>query len=82
MLAEQIVRANRAVDSLVGGVSVREFAACEFPREDIAWVASQTRRPKTKKVKARSVGWRFWRLFGTPGEAESESEAIPDPASA
>jgi hypothetical protein len=82
MLADQIVRANRAADSLFGGVGVREFAACEFPREDIAWVVVQTRRPHTPKVAARS-GWaRFRKMFGTPGEAESDSEAIPDPASA
>jgi hypothetical protein len=82
MLADQIVRANRAADSLFGGVGVREFAVCEFPREDIAWVASQTRRPHPTKGSGRSRWGRFWRVFGTPGEAESESETTPDPASA
>ncbi len=82
MLADQIVRANRTADSLFGGVSVREFAACEFPREDIAWVASQTRRPRPHKGTALTVWARFRRAFGTPEETRSEPEATPDPAPA
>ncbi len=82
MLADQIVRANRVADSLFGGVGVREFAACEFPHEDLAWVASQVRRSAAPKATGRSGRGRFWRVFGTPGEAESESEAVPDSASA
>jgi hypothetical protein len=82
MRAGHVVRANRTADSLFGGVGVREFAAREFPREDIAWVAAQTRRPRAHKVAARS-GWeRLRRVFGAPEEEESDSEAIPDPASA
>ena len=81
MLADHVVRANRTADSLFGGVGVREFATCEFPREDIAWVAAQTRRPRTHKVTARRGWGRFWRVFGTPEEAGSDSEAISDPAS-
>jgi hypothetical protein len=75
-------RTNRGVDSLFGGVSVREFAYCEFPREDIAWVAAQTRPAPTHKVSRRARWVRFWRGSDTPGEAESDSEAIPEPASA
>jgi hypothetical protein len=82
MLADQIVRANRAADSLLGGPSVREFAACEFPREDLAWVATQTRPSRTRKVRGGSGWGRFWRAFGTPEESESDTEAIPDPATA
>jgi hypothetical protein len=82
MLADQIVRANRAADSLFGGPSVREFASCEFPREDLAWVATQTRPSRTPKVRSRSVWGRFWRAFGTPEEPESDTETVSDPASA
>jgi hypothetical protein len=70
MPAGHIVRANRAADSLFGGVGVREFAACEFPREDIAWVAARTRRPGTPMVAARPGRGRFWRGFGTPPKGE------------
>jgi hypothetical protein len=73
---------TRGVDSLFGGVSVREFAYCEFPREDVAWVAAQTRLAATPKVSRRSGWTRFWRGSDTPGEAESDSEAIPEPAPA
>jgi hypothetical protein len=82
MLTDQIVRANRAADSLFGGPSVREFAACEFPREDLAWVAAQTRRSRTHRVPGRSGWGRFWRVFGTPEEPELETEAIADSAPA
>jgi hypothetical protein len=75
-------RTNRGPDSLFGGVSVREFAYCEFPREDIAWVAAQVRSATTPKV-SRRAGWaRFRRGFDTPREAEPEPEAIPEPAPA
>ncbi len=83
MLTDQIGRARHAADSLLGGPSVREFAFCEFPREDLAWVAAQTRRPHTPKaVHGRSAWGRLRRAFGTPEEPESETEAITDPAPA
>jgi|GEM_PF-2356687 len=78
----EMIRANRGVDSLFGGVSVREFAACEFPREDIAWVASQTRPKRILTGGARARWNRFWRPFDTPGEVESDTEALSEPASA
>jgi hypothetical protein len=78
----EMIRPNRGDDSLFGGVSVREFAACEFPREDIAWVAAQTRSAPTRTVSRRARWTRFWRPVDTPGEAESDSEAIPEPVSA
>jgi hypothetical protein len=77
-----MTRANRGVDSLPGVVSVREFAACEFPREDVVWVAAQSRPAPTPKVSFRARWARFWRGLDTHGEAESDSEAIPEPAPA
>jgi hypothetical protein len=77
-----VTRANRGVDSLSGGVSVREFATCEFPREDIAWVAAQTRPALTRKVSLRARWARFRRGFDTQGEAEPDSEGISEPAPA
>jgi len=77
-----MTQANRGVDSLSGVVSVREFAACEFPREDVAWVAAQCRPAPTPKVSFRARWVRFWRGFDTHGEAEIDSEAIPEPAPA
>jgi hypothetical protein len=77
-----VTRANRGVDSLSGVVSVREFAACEFPREDIVWVVTQTRPAPTQKVSLRARWVRFRRGFDTHGEAESDSEAISEPAPA
>lgn len=72
MPVDQIVRANRSPDSLFGGVGVREFAACEFPREEIAWVATWTRGPRTSNVRGRSFGSRLRAIFGAPEEGESE----------
>jgi len=77
-----MTRANRGVDFLSGVVSVREFAACEFPREDLVWVVAQTRPAPTPKVSFRARWVRFWRGYDTHGEAESDSEAISEPAPA
>ena len=82
MQTDQIGRARPVADSLLGGPGVREFAVCEFPREDLAWVAAQTRRPHTPKVRGRSIGRRFRRIFGSPEESESDTEPITDPAAA
>lgn len=78
MPVDQIVRANRSPDSLFGGVGVREFAACEFPREDIAWVATWTREPRSSKGRGRSVWARLRGVVGTPVEREPESEIVSD----
>lgn len=84
MLADQIVRADRAADSLLGGPSVREFAICEFPREDLAWVAAQTRRPRARKARGRSFWdrFRFGRARPSPKERASDPETVSDPAPA
>ena len=82
MVADPIGRAHRAADSLFGGPGVREFADREFPREGLAWVAAQTRRPRHRSVSALS-GWRrLWRAFRAPGESERDTEAVPDPVTA
>ena len=79
----ELIRANRGVDSLSGGVSVREFAACEFPREDIAWVASRTRPSRTPKGSGPTRGFRFRRRSRPSGEAEeSDPEGLSEPVSA
>lgn len=80
MPADQIVRANRGADPLFGGPGVREFALGEFPREDPAWVAAQTRRDRGVSPRRVSAWGRLWRVFGTPEESEAESDAIADPA--
>ena len=77
MPADQIVRAHRAADSLFGGPGVREFAACEFPREDPAWVAAQTRASYRSKVGSRP-GWKWFRRgWGTSGERAREAPRDP-----
>lgn len=64
---EQIVRAEHASRTLLGRADTREFAACEFPREDYLWVAQATRRAApTHRVGIRARWGRFWRAFGTP----------------
>ena len=82
MLADQIVRADRAAVSLFGGPSVREFAACEFPREDLAWVMAQTRRARTPEVRTGGFWSRLRRARPTPEERASDSETVSDPAPA
>ncbi len=79
MLVDQIVRDRRAAGSPSGGVGVREFASLEFPREDVHWVASQTRRSSPKTGGRRGVWARFWRPFETPRESEQDPEAIVEP---
>lgn len=84
MLADPRTRSHRAADSLLGGPGVREFAACEFPREDLAWVLAQTRRPRARKVRGRSVRdrFRFGRARLTPEERELETGTVSDPVPA
>ena len=82
MLSHQIDRARSAANPLLGGPGVREFAAREFPREDLAWVVAQTRRPHPVRVSGRSVWRRLWGGSSTPQEPGSETEAITDPAPA
>ncbi len=83
MAVDQIARANRAAASLVGGVSVREFARCEFPREDVAWVATWARPSHPAKAGRRRSAWkRLKAAFGSPEETEADSEAISEPAPA
>ncbi len=82
MWTDQIGRAYRAADSLPGGPGVREFAACEFPREELSWVVSQTRRPRTLRVGGRWSWGRLRRAFGTPEESKPDNEAIVDSATA
>jgi len=79
MLADQIGRANRAADSLLGGSSVREFAAREFPREDYRWVVASVRDAAAKRPARAHGGGRFRRWFGTPGKSESDPEAKSEP---
>ncbi len=77
MSADPILRARRAADSLLGGPGVREFAACEFPREDPAWVAAQTRASHRSKVGNRS-GWKWFRRgWGRSGERAREAPRDP-----
>ena len=80
MLAAQIVRADRAADSLLGGPGVREFAACEFPREDPAWVRVQTRRPRSRKGSGLRAWARALRARRPPEESEPETDTISEPA--
>ena len=77
MLSATIVRDHRAAGSLLGGPGVREFAACEFPREDPAWVAVQTRASRPSRVGNRSGRKRFRWGWGTSGDRDRE--ATPDP---
>lgn len=79
MLAEPIVRVRRPADSLFGGVGVREFAASEYPREDVHWVVAQVRRKAPVSGATRGRWARFWRPFDTPSETEKDPEAIVEP---
>ncbi len=81
MLADQIVRAHRAADSLFGGPGVREFAAREFPREDPVWVATWVNGARAP-ARPRSSKGRFGRVVGSPEERASDSEPSSDPAPA
>lgn len=74
-MADPIVEARRAAGSLSGGVGVREFAAREFPREDPAWIVSQSRPPRPTRASFAARWRRFRRLFDAPGETESAPEA-------
>jgi len=82
MLALEIVRANRAVGSLPGGVGAREFAAREFPREDYRWVVAQLCGTPARKARARGLWGRLRRPFGTPGEPKTDPETVPESAPA
>jgi hypothetical protein len=80
MLADQIVRANRAAVAPPGGVGVREFADREFPNEDYHWVAAWL-DPRPAPKAGRRFGWaRFWRLHRSPGKAEPHTDPIGEPA--
>ncbi len=82
MLADPIGRAYRAPYSLFGGSGVREFADREFPREELAWVVAQTRRPPRRPARRTTAWARIRRAFRTPGEPETDAEAAPSPGSA
>jgi hypothetical protein len=73
MLADQIARADFAARSLPRNESVREFAACEFPREDYRWVASVVSRASRPKGRIRARLGRLLRSFGIPRKAEPEA---------
>ena len=82
MLADQIDRAYRAAVALPGGAGVRDFAQCEFPREDYLWVVAQTKAPPAPKA-GRRFGWaRFRRFHRSPGKAEPDTGLSPEPAPA
>jgi len=79
MLASQIARADFAVRSLPRSEGVREFAACEFPREDYRWVAATVEAATRTKGRRRSLWGRILRSFGTPRKAEPEADPAPEP---
>jgi hypothetical protein len=78
MLAGQIVRADFAARSLPRSASVREFAACEFPREDCRWVAAAV-SGASHKERLRVRWGRHLRSFGTPRKTEHEADPAPEP---
>jgi hypothetical protein len=78
MLADQIARADFAARSLPRGLSVREFASLEFPREDSRWVASAS----SMRVRKGHTGSRWAHLlrsFGSRRKAEPEVDPAPEP---
>ncbi len=79
---EMIVRANDARRSSLGGPAVSEFAALEYRREDLAWVASQAHQAAAATTGGRSRWARLWRSLGTPRETERDGETIADPGPA
>jgi hypothetical protein len=79
MLAGQIVRADFAMRSLPRSASVREFADCEFPREDCRWVASTVSGASRTAGRSRHRWGRLLRSFGTPRKAEHEADPAPEP---
>ena len=79
MLAGQIVGDGFAARSLPRSASVREFAACEFPREDCRWVASVVSGASHPKERIRARLGRLLRSFGTPRKAEHEADPAPEP---
>ena len=79
MLADQIVRADFAARSLPRSASVREFAACEFPREDPRWVAlTVSKAPRPEEGIGTRLG-RFLRTFGTRRKAAPEADSATEP---
>ena len=78
MPADQIARADCAARSLPRGVSIREFAASEFPNEDSRWVASLVSGTRPKgQVRAR---WgKILRSFGTRRKAEPHVDPAVEP---
>jgi len=80
----QIVQARQGSDSLLRGFQARELAAREFPREDYRWVLANVQEAPTARsgrgLRARLAG--ILRMFGTPGEAETDPEAATERAPA
>jgi hypothetical protein len=81
MWTPQMVRTNGASGSLPGGVGVREFAACEFPREDYHWVAYQVTRPNAVNAARPGLWTRLRGWLGAPGKSETDPEASLEPTS-
>jgi len=78
MLADQIARADFAARSLPRGVSIREFAACEFPNEDSRWVASSVSGAR-RKAHFRARWGTILRSFGTRRKAEPQVDPAMEP---
>ena len=78
MLADQIVRADLAARSLPRSVSVREFAAREFPNEDCRWVAASVSGGVPSKPFRARVGL-FLRSFGTRRKGGPEVDPALEP---
>lgn len=82
MASAQNDRASRAADSLLGGTIAREFAVCEFPREDYHWVVAQVREGAAIGRTRLGIVARLRRLLGAPGKVELNAEPTPEPAPA
>jgi len=78
MPLDQIARVDSAARSLPRGVSIREFAASEFPNEDSRWVASLVSESRhTAHFRAR---WgKILRSFGTRRKAEPHVDPAVEP---